>query len=172
MSKAGDVYENPVTGERGVARIGTEETGGELLVVDLYIRPGGAVMGEHLHPAIEERFTVSNKRMRGARRLQASIVASVIKHERLLADCETELAGFLSAVRLFGEPPSAARHGQPERHHLLAVASQQDVANEHRVVPGLALDRREQRELLELVGRCRDKLGCGARWNLCPALST
>src|SRR5215831_2540758 len=63
MSKAGDVYKNPVTDERGVARIGTEETGGELLVVDLYIRPGGAVMGEHLHPAIEERFTVLRGRV-------------------------------------------------------------------------------------------------------------
>ena len=43
MSKAGDVFENPVTGERGVARIGTEETGGELLVADLYIRPSQAI---------------------------------------------------------------------------------------------------------------------------------
>ena len=58
MLKAGDVIENPVTGERGVARIGTEQTGGELMVADLYIRPGGAVMGEHVHSAIEERFTV------------------------------------------------------------------------------------------------------------------
>ena len=58
MSKAGEVFENPVTGERAVVRIGTEETAGELLVADLYIRPGGAVMGEHTHPAIEERFTV------------------------------------------------------------------------------------------------------------------
>jgi quercetin dioxygenase-like cupin family protein len=58
MSKAGDVIENPVTGERVVVRIGTEETGGELLVLDLYVRPGGAVMGEHVHSAIEERFTV------------------------------------------------------------------------------------------------------------------
>ncbi len=58
MSKAGEVIENPVTGELAVIRIGTEETGGELLVVDLYIRPGGAVAGEHIHPAMEERFTV------------------------------------------------------------------------------------------------------------------
>ena len=57
------MLENPVTGERGVVRIGTEQTGGELLVVDLYIRPGGAVMGEHLHPAIEERFTVLRGRV-------------------------------------------------------------------------------------------------------------
>ena len=63
MSKAGDVFENPVTGERAVVRIGTEQTGGELLVVDLYIRPGGAVMGEHLHPAIEERFTALRGRV-------------------------------------------------------------------------------------------------------------
>src|SRR6516164_6512688 len=58
MCKAGEVFENLVTGERAVIRIGTKETGGELLVADLYIRPGGAVMGEHTHPAIEERFTV------------------------------------------------------------------------------------------------------------------
>lgn len=57
-TKVGDVFENPVTGERAVVRIGTEQTDGELLVADLYIRPGGAVMGEHVHPAIEERFTV------------------------------------------------------------------------------------------------------------------
>ena len=58
MVRAGEVYENPVTGERAVIRIGTDTTGGERLVVDLYVRPGGAVMGEHLHPAMEERFTM------------------------------------------------------------------------------------------------------------------
>jgi quercetin dioxygenase-like cupin family protein len=62
MSKAGEVYENPATGERAVVRVGTDETGGELLVVDLHVRPGGAVIGEHYHPAVEERFTV----LRGA----------------------------------------------------------------------------------------------------------
>src|SRR6516165_12027994 len=63
MSKAGGVIENPVTDEQAVVRIGTEQTGGELLVVDLYIRPGCAVMGEHLHPGIEERFTVLRGRV-------------------------------------------------------------------------------------------------------------
>src|SRR5215213_4887533 len=47
---------------------------------------------------------------------------------------------------------SAAREGKTERDHLFAVANQQDVAGQHRVVPGLALDRREPRELRELVG--------------------
>ena len=42
MSRAGEVYENPVTGERAVVRVGTEETGGELSISDLYISPGFA----------------------------------------------------------------------------------------------------------------------------------
>jgi quercetin dioxygenase-like cupin family protein len=58
MSKAGDVYENPVTGERAVVRVGAGESGRELVVSDLYVRPGGAVAGEHVHPNIEEVFTV------------------------------------------------------------------------------------------------------------------
>ena len=63
MSKAGDVIENPVTGERVVVRVGTEETGGELLVVEGFIKPGGAVTGEHVHPAIGEWFTVVRGRV-------------------------------------------------------------------------------------------------------------
>lgn len=64
MSRAGDVTENPVTGERAVIRVGTEETHGELLVVDLFVRPEGAVVGEHLHPGTEERFTVVSGKVR------------------------------------------------------------------------------------------------------------
>jgi mannose-6-phosphate isomerase-like protein (cupin superfamily) len=63
MSRAGDVFENPVTGERVVVRVGTEESGGELLVADLYVRPGGAVAGEHVHARIEEWFTVQEGRI-------------------------------------------------------------------------------------------------------------
>src|SRR6266849_3065010 len=48
--------------------------------------------------------------------------------------------------------PSATGEGQPECGHFLAVANQQDVTGQHRVVPGLALDRREPRELGELIG--------------------
>ena len=63
MSKAGDVVENPVTGERVVVRVGTEDSGGRMLVADAYVRPGGAVTGEHVHPAIEEYFTVVRGRV-------------------------------------------------------------------------------------------------------------
>jgi quercetin dioxygenase-like cupin family protein len=58
MSKAGDVFNNAVTGEYGYVRLGTEETNGERMVVDLRARPGGASLGPHLHSEVDERFTV------------------------------------------------------------------------------------------------------------------
>ena len=58
MSRSGDIFENHITGERAVIRQGTEDTASGNLIVDLYVRPGGAVIGEHLHPNIEERLTI------------------------------------------------------------------------------------------------------------------
>lgn len=58
MSKYGDLYENHVTGERGVVLRGTEDGDGASLLVHLTVRPGGAVAGEHIHPALTETFTV------------------------------------------------------------------------------------------------------------------
>ena len=63
MSRAGDVAENLVTGERVVVRVGTEDSGGERLVAEVYVRPGGAVVGEHVHPTIEEWFEVVEGRI-------------------------------------------------------------------------------------------------------------
>jgi quercetin dioxygenase-like cupin family protein len=63
VTTTGDVIENPVTGERAVVRVGTAETAGAFGVVDLYVRPGGAVVGEHWHPAMDERFTVLRGRV-------------------------------------------------------------------------------------------------------------
>ena len=56
--KAGEVYENRVQGDRFVVREGSEDTGGERLVADLYIRPGGAIAGKHVHAYITEHFEV------------------------------------------------------------------------------------------------------------------
>ncbi len=39
LMRAGEVYENPASGERAVVILGTDETAGERLVVDLYLRP-------------------------------------------------------------------------------------------------------------------------------------
>jgi quercetin dioxygenase-like cupin family protein len=57
------MVENPITGERAVVRVGTEDSEGRLLVSDLYVKPGGAVAGEHVHPLIEEWFTVKSGRV-------------------------------------------------------------------------------------------------------------
>jgi len=58
MSKRGDAFNNPITGEYGAVRLGTEDTPDKRVVTDLRVHPGGAVIGEHVHPSIDERFTV------------------------------------------------------------------------------------------------------------------
>ena len=58
MARYGDLYVNEVTGERAVVLRGDEDAPGEPLLVHLHVRPGGAVSGEHLHPALQERFLV------------------------------------------------------------------------------------------------------------------
>lgn len=63
MTTAGDVIENPVTGAGAVVRSGTEQTAGAFGVVDLYIRPRGAVVGGHRHTTMDERFTVLRGRV-------------------------------------------------------------------------------------------------------------
>jgi quercetin dioxygenase-like cupin family protein len=57
MARHGDLYENNVTGERAVVLRGDEAPGLPTLV-HLTVRPGGFVAGEHVHPALTERFTV------------------------------------------------------------------------------------------------------------------
>ena len=63
MAKSGEVFENPVTGERAAVRLSTEDTGEDRVVVDLHVKPGGAVSGEHVHPVTEESFTVVRGRV-------------------------------------------------------------------------------------------------------------
>lgn len=47
-----------MTGERAVVLRGDEDGGGLPSLVHLTVRPGGAVIGEHVHPTIDERFQV------------------------------------------------------------------------------------------------------------------
>lgn len=60
MSRFGDLYENRVTGEHCVVLRGDEDgaADGKSGLVHLVVRPGGAVAGEHVHPAFSERFRV------------------------------------------------------------------------------------------------------------------
>jgi hypothetical protein len=76
MSKVGEVIENPVTGERAVARIGMEQTREELVVVDLNTRSCEAVIGEQRHPLIEER---APKIIRNSRPTRASYIGLAVE---------------------------------------------------------------------------------------------
>ena len=58
MSRYGDMYENRVTGERAVVLRGDEDGAGAPALVHLTVKPGGAVVGEHVHPRVQERFRV------------------------------------------------------------------------------------------------------------------
>ena len=58
MIRAGDTIENPVTGERIVFHKTAEETNGEAVVIECFVRPNGFVAAAHVHPSQEERFQV------------------------------------------------------------------------------------------------------------------
>lgn len=58
MSRCGDIYENRVTGEYAVILRGSEDRGDGPGIAHLTAKPGAAVVGEHFHPHIVERFTV------------------------------------------------------------------------------------------------------------------
>ncbi len=57
MARAGDVIENPVTGERITFFETSEDTSGELLRFEYVLRPGFSIP-EHVHPRQEERHEV------------------------------------------------------------------------------------------------------------------
>ena len=58
MIQAGDVIENPVTGERLVFRKTSRETNGEAVVLETFVKPDGFVAAAHVHPSQEERFQI------------------------------------------------------------------------------------------------------------------
>jgi quercetin dioxygenase-like cupin family protein len=58
LPRYGDVFENEVTGEYAVVIRGDEDGGGEPGLGHLVVKPGGAVVGEHVHPHFQERFRV------------------------------------------------------------------------------------------------------------------
>lgn len=60
----GRVIENPISGERIIIRESGAQNGGERLVFDLFLPPGGHVPAGHTHPSQEERFTIVAGQMR------------------------------------------------------------------------------------------------------------
>ena len=58
MITTGQTLQNPVTGETLVFRTTSADTNGELVVVEAFVEPHGAVAAAHVHPSQEERFEV------------------------------------------------------------------------------------------------------------------
>jgi quercetin dioxygenase-like cupin family protein len=64
MAYAGQILDNPITGERITFRETAADTGGELLAIDLILAPDGHVPGAHVHPSQEERFEIVSGTMK------------------------------------------------------------------------------------------------------------
>jgi quercetin dioxygenase-like cupin family protein len=64
VAYAGQILDNPITGERIIFRETAADTGGELLAIDLILAPDGHVPGAHVHPVQEERFEVISGTMK------------------------------------------------------------------------------------------------------------
>lgn len=58
MSRRGQVFDNPVTGERVVVLTDPGDDPQRPLVAHLTVEPGGRVATPHFHPALRERFHV------------------------------------------------------------------------------------------------------------------
>lgn len=100
MAYAGQVLENPASGERLTLRKTAADTDGELLVVDLELPAGRRVPGPlHKHPKQEERFEVLRGRMRfrmGRKRIEAGpgdvvVVPPGVRHDFANVGDETSL---------------------------------------------------------------------------------
>jgi mannose-6-phosphate isomerase-like protein (cupin superfamily) len=64
MAHAGQIIDNPVTGERIEFTKTAADTDGELLAFELTLDPDGHVPGAHIHAEQEERFDVVSGTMR------------------------------------------------------------------------------------------------------------
>jgi mannose-6-phosphate isomerase-like protein (cupin superfamily) len=98
MPKAGEVLENPVSGQRLVFRRTARETNGESLEYELLFRPSGFLAEEHFHPRQSERHEV----------LEGELGLVVAGEERRLAPGEALVVPPGAAHRLFpvGERPA------------------------------------------------------------------
>jgi quercetin dioxygenase-like cupin family protein len=81
MAHAGQIIQNPVSGERIEFLRTSADTDGELLEFELELSPDGRVPGAHVHPEQEERFHVLEGTMKfrlGMRTIVAEAGDSVV----------------------------------------------------------------------------------------------
>jgi hypothetical protein len=122
MAYAGQILENPVSGERIIFRKIASDTAGELLAFELFLSPNGHVPGAHVHPEQEERFEVVKGTMRFRRGLETVIARAVDTFVVPPGTVHKEPAHVLVEVRpalrmehLFETATALAREGRTNR---------------------------------------------------------
>jgi quercetin dioxygenase-like cupin family protein len=101
MAYAGQIIENPVSGERIHFLATSADTAGERLEFELELSPDGHVPGAHVHPEQEERFEVLEGTMKFRLGLR-TIVAEA-------GDVVTVPAGRMHRFANGGDAPARAR---------------------------------------------------------------
>jgi mannose-6-phosphate isomerase-like protein (cupin superfamily) len=137
MAYAGQIIENPVSGERITFLRTAADTNGESLAIELELTPDGHVPGMHVHPRQEERFEVLEGRMMfrlGAKRIEAGpgdvvVVPAGRAHKfangsDTKAVCRVEVTPALDMEQLFetacalAEEGKVLKSGMPKPLHL------------------------------------------------------
>jgi mannose-6-phosphate isomerase-like protein (cupin superfamily) len=137
MAHAGQIIENPISGERITFLRTAADTDGELLAIELELTPDGHVPGMHVHPQQTERFEVLEGRMRfrmGLRTIVAGpgevvVVPAGRAHKFANAGderavCRVEVTPALDMEQLFetactlAEEGKTLRSGMPKPLHL------------------------------------------------------
>jgi mannose-6-phosphate isomerase-like protein (cupin superfamily) len=131
MAYAGQVIENPVSGERFTFRKTAADTDGELLAFELDLSEDGHAPGMHVHQIQEERFEVTKGTMRfklGGRRVIASpgdvvVVPPGVRHKFANAGDEeararVEVRPALRMEQLFETTVALAEEGRTTRKGL------------------------------------------------------
>jgi quercetin dioxygenase-like cupin family protein len=143
MAHAGQEIDNPAMGARIRFRRVARDTDGGLLELDFFLKPGGIVATDHLHPHQEERFEVIAGVMRGhvggephvVAAGGSSVVAAGVPHAwRNAGDAEAHLRvqfrPALDTEEMFDTVFALARAGRTDhrgvpalRHRLAMLAA-------------------------------------------------
>ena len=96
MIRAGDMIENPVTGERILFRKTSEETNGEMVLVETWVQPGGTaaitdagMTGPH-DSVIGVRAELAIERMRTAMPVRFHPAEGGVRIEGAVIECDAE----------------------------------------------------------------------------------
>jgi mannose-6-phosphate isomerase-like protein (cupin superfamily) len=133
MSATGQIVEDPVFRHRLKFEATTDEHGAPAVAVEMWVDPGGGVP-PHVHPRMEERFTVlegraeflAGRRWAGADAGETVVVPAgtrhayrnrggVVAHVRCIATPpDPGLEGFLTDAAALGRAGRISKHGIPK----------------------------------------------------------